>query len=132
MSYDESPAGGVATVWLPTERSDRGPTQQLFCVSEDGNTGVTSAECESTKGEQLRSAIESCFAMAESIFWSDWEGLCRRIASSRERRNKARKRLAGKAGVWSHRVRQVQWNRGERTCSPRLSEALDELDAFPR
>ena len=42
MSYDESPAGGVATVWLPTGTIGSGPhTAVVLREAKIGNTGVT-------------------------------------------------------------------------------------------
>jgi len=132
MSYDESPAGGVATVWLPTGTIGSGPhTAVVLREAKIGHTGVT------FRGMRIDQA--GAVTLGDRVllrYGGEYllVGLGRSVSSVRPRlsvETKLGSEWRGKLVFASQPGAPSAMESGGEDLQSVLVRALDELDAFP-
>jgi hypothetical protein len=137
MSYDEEPAGGVATVWLPTGTIGAGPhTALVLREASLGNTGVTFRGLRFDQGGAVTLGDRVLVRYGGEYLLV---GLGRSVSSLRPRISmetklgdtwRANVVFASQPGAPSSLDSNVLDSNGDELRSA-LVRALDELDAFP-
>ena len=132
MSYDESPAGGVATVWLPTGTIGSGPhTAVVLREAKIGNTGVTFRGMRIDQGEAVTLGDRVLLRYGGEYLLV---GLGRSVSSVRPRlsvETKLGSEWRGKLVFASQPGAPSAMESGGEDLQSALVRALDELDAFP-
>ena len=132
MSYDESPAGGVATVWLPTGTIGSGPhTAVVLREAKIGNTGVTFRGMRIDQGGAVTLGDRVLLRYGGEYLLV---GLGRSVSSVRPRLSVETKlggEWRGKLVFASQPGAPSAMESGGEDLQSALVRALDELDAFP-
>jgi len=132
MSYDESPAGGVATVWLPTGTIGSGPhTAVVLREAKIGNTGVTFRGMRIDQGGAVTLGDRVLLRYGGEYLLV---GLGRSVSSVRPRvsvETKLGSEWRGKLVFASQPGAPSAMESGGEDLQSALVRALDELDAFP-
>jgi hypothetical protein len=132
MSYDESPAGGVATVWLPTGTIGSGPhTAVVLREAKLGNTGVTFRGVRIDQGGAVTLGDRVLLRYGGEYLLV---GLGRSVSSVRPRlsvETKLGSEWRGKLVFASQPGAPSAMESGGEDLQSALVRALDELDAFP-
>jgi hypothetical protein len=132
MSYDESPAGGVATVWLPTGTIGSGPhTAVVLREAKIGNTGVTFRGMRIDQGGAVTLGDRVLLRYGGEYLLV---GLGRSVSSVRPRvsvETKLGSDWRGKLVFASQPGAPSAMESGGEDLQSALVRALDELDAFP-
>lgn len=132
MSYDESPAGGVATVWLPTGTIGSGPhTAIVLREAKIGNTGVTFRGMRIDQGGAVTLGDRVLLRYGGEYLLV---GLGRSVSSVRPRlsvETKLGSEWRGKLVFASQPGAPSAMESGGEDLQSALVRALDELDAFP-
>ena len=132
MSYDESPAGGVATVWLPTGTIGSGPhTAVVLREAKIGNTGVTFRGMRIDQGGAVTLGDRVLLRYGGEYLLV---GLGRSVSSVRPRLSvemKLGNEWRGKLVFASQPGAPSAMESGGEDLQSALVRALDELDAFP-
>jgi hypothetical protein len=132
MSYDESPAGGVATVWLPTGTIGSGPhTAVVLREAKIGNTGVTFRGMRIDQGGAVTLGDRVLLRYGGEYLLV---GLGRSVSSVRPRlsvETKLASEWRGKLVFASQPGAPSAMESGGEDLQSALVRALDELDAFP-
>ncbi len=132
MSYDESPAGGVATVWLPTGTIGSGPhTAVVLREAKIGNTGVTFRGMRIDQGGAVTLGDRVLLRYGGEYLLV---GLGRSVSSVRPRvsvETKLGSDWRGRLVFASQPGAPSAMESGGEDLQSALVRALDELDAFP-
>jgi len=132
MSYDESPAGGVATVWLPAGTIGTGPhTAVVLREAKIGNTGVTFRGMRIDQGGAVTLGERVLLRYGGEYLLV---GLGRSVSSVRPRlsvETKLASEWRGKLVFASQPGAPTAMESGGEDLQSALVRALDELDAFP-
>ncbi len=132
MSYDESPAGGVATVWLPAGTIGSGPhTAVVLREAKIGNTGVTFRGMRIDQGGAVTLGDRVLLRYGGEYLLV---GLGRSVSSVRPRLSvemKLGNEWRGKLVFASQPGVPSAMESGGEDLQSALVRALDELDAFP-
>jgi hypothetical protein len=132
MSYDESPAGGVATVWLPAGTIGSGPhTAVVLREAKIGNTGVTFRGMRIDQGGAVTLGDRVLLRYGGEYLLV---GLGRSVSSVRPRlsvETKLGSEWRGKLVFASQPGAPSAMESGGEDLQSALVRALDELDAFP-
>jgi carboxypeptidase family protein len=132
MSYDESPAGGVATVWLPTGTIGSGPhTAVVLREAKIGHTGVTFRGMRIDQGGAVTLGDRVLLRYGGEYLLV---GLGRSVSSVRPRlsvETKLGSEWRGKLVFASQPGAPSAMESGGEDLQSALVRALDELDAFP-
>jgi hypothetical protein len=132
MSYDESPAGGVATVWLPTGTIGSGPhTAVVLREAKIGHTGVTFRGMRIDQGGAVTLGDRVLLRYGGEYLLV---GLGRSVSSVRPRlsvETKLGSEWRGKLVFASQPGAPSAMESGAEDLQSELVRALDELDAFP-
>jgi Carboxypeptidase regulatory-like domain len=132
MSYDESPAGGVATVWLPTGTIGSGPhTAVVLREAKIGHTGLTFRGMRIDQGGAVTLGDRVLLRYGGEYLLV---GLGRSVSSVRPRlsvETKLGSEWRGKLVFASQPGAPSAMESGGEDLQSALVRALDELDAFP-
>jgi hypothetical protein len=132
MSYDESPAGGVATVWLPTGTIGNGPhTAVVLREAKLGDTGITFRGMRIDQGGAVTMGDRVLLKYGGEYVLV---GLGRAVSSIRPRLSMEMKlggEWRGNLVFASQPGAPNAMETGGDDLHSALARALDELDAFP-
>jgi hypothetical protein len=132
MSYEDSPAGGVATVWLPTGKIGSGPhTAVVLREAKLGNTGITFRGMRIDQGGAVTLGDRLLIRYGGEYLLV---GLGRSVSSVRPRisvETKLGSEWRGKLVFASQPGAPNVMETGAEDLQSVLARALDELDAFP-
>jgi len=132
MSYEDSPAGGVATVWLPTGKIGSGPhTAVVLREAKLGNTGITFRGMRIDQGGAVTLGDRLLIRYGGEYLLV---GLGRSVSSVRPRisvETKLGSEWRGKLVFASQPGAPNVMETGAEDLQSVLVRALDELDAFP-
>jgi hypothetical protein len=132
MSYEDSPAGGVATVWLPTGNIGSGPhTAVVLREAKLGNTGITFRGMRIDQGGAVTLGDRLLIRYGGEYLLV---GLGRSVSSVRPRisvETKLGSEWRGQLVFASQPGAPNAMETGAEDLQSALVRALDELDAFP-